>query len=222
MQNTRHLPNRNCRIRDATRPGFSNEGGRVPRGRGLSEGKGCPLRFRAVRDSHRRNNVAIVEFPRRRQVAAAESSASADYELPAHEDEQTGADEEDRWYDDGDGEVVLVHGGVESVLVEDWFEEPILEPDPHDDMPQNFDEVAGEEFALSEEEHHGPSYALRERVRQLLDKLNQHERVVIELYFGFGEDEPLSTVEIARHFDLDEERVETLLARGMARLRNDG
>lgn len=144
-------------------------------------------------------------------------NSSASYEqvgIPVDDDEN---EESDDWYDEE--EEVLVYGGLDSMLVEDLFEEPILEPDPFDDLPEKFEEVAGEEFSLVEEEHPVPDHALTDEVRALLGTLKAHERVVVELHFGIGEDDSYSTEEIAEHFDLDEEQVAAILARAIVRLR---
>ena len=138
-------------------------------------------------------------------------------EEESHED--SGSDDTYSSDDYDEDDEIIVLGGLESMLVVDLFDEPIFEPDPFDDIPEKFEEVAGEEFSLGGDERYEPSYALTETIMQLLQPLDEVERIVVQLHFGIGEDEPFSTREIADEFDLDESRVKIIFARGLSRLR---
>jgi RNA polymerase primary sigma factor len=64
------------------------------------------------------------------------------------------------------------------------------------------------------------SESLKEEVERALSKLAAREAEVIKLYFGFGNDEPLTLEEIGEKFNLTRERVRQIKEKALRRLRN--
>jgi RNA polymerase primary sigma factor len=64
------------------------------------------------------------------------------------------------------------------------------------------------------------SRQMKDDVHETLSCLNLQERSVVELRFGFVEDEPLSLSEIGRRFNLSRERIRSIESKALQKLRN--
>jgi DNA-directed RNA polymerase sigma subunit (sigma70/sigma32) len=95
-----------------------------------------------------------------------------------------------------------------------------LEPDAADDTFDTFDEIAGEWFAVGAEDDDGPSEDVLLAAHAKLRSLTESQRTLVELHFGFGDEEPMSIREIAEHFDLNEQHVSKMISGALKRMRD--
>ena len=123
-------------------------------------------------------------------------------------------------YDEEDGGPLGLEDLDMLLRIDAEVEPKSLEPDAADDTFETFDEIAGEWFAVNAEEDDGPSEDVLLAAHAKLRSLTGVEREIIELRFGFGDEEPMSVQEIAEHFALEEKRVADLIRRALRRMRD--
>jgi len=64
------------------------------------------------------------------------------------------------------------------------------------------------------------SESLNAEIEKALSKLSEHEAEVIKLYFGLGDEQPLTLEEIGDRFNLTRERIRQIKEKAIRRLRN--
>ncbi|MEX2134220.1 MAG: sigma-70 family RNA polymerase sigma factor, partial [Acidimicrobiia bacterium] len=59
-----------------------------------------------------------------------------------------------------------------------------------------------------------------EDLRQILDRLNDRERTIIEMRYGLNGTVPATLDEVGRHFDVTRERIRQIEAKALAKMRH--
>lgn len=59
-----------------------------------------------------------------------------------------------------------------------------------------------------------------ENLRFVLDRLNERERLIIEMRYGLGDREPATLDEVGRHFNVTRERIRQIEAKALAKMRH--
>ncbi len=59
-----------------------------------------------------------------------------------------------------------------------------------------------------------------ENLRFVLDRLNERERIIIEMRYGLGDREPATLDEVGRHFNVTRERIRQIEAKALAKMRH--
>ncbi|MGB5531221.1 MAG: RNA polymerase sigma factor RpoD/SigA [Ignavibacteriaceae bacterium] len=80
------------------------------------------------------------------------------------------------------------------------------------DVLKNEEEPAPDTSLMSE--------SLNDEIQRVLSKLSEQEAEIIKLYFGLGDDQPMTLEEIGDRFNLTRERIRQIKEKAIRRLRN--